>query len=162
MTDEVYQVKNWLMRADELDQQWKRTRNKVLLIQDRLNGGVTNYYSSGKKDLITAQSNHEDLLMEYSMLREQLDREIEQCLHEDNITLQVIDCMGSPFHRSILIARYVCRMDWNTILKDPLVEVKKTQLLEHHKLALEELALILKADKLEIVKDTSLRATANK
>lgn len=143
MTDEAYHTKNWLMRADELEEQWKRTRTKVMIIQSKLSGGVSNYSSSGKKDLITAQSVHEDLMLEYSLLQDQLDRELTQCLHEDNISIMVIQRMRDPFHRAILISKYICRDSLNTLAKNPKIGLNKSQLYAHHNRALEELAEIL-------------------
>lgn len=151
MTDSAYRAKNWLMRADELDSQWRKTRNRVSFIQNKLHGGVSNYYGSGKSDLITAQASHEDLLLEYSLVQEQFEKELTRCLHEDNITLKVIDRLSDPLHRSILIAKYICRISLNEFSKRSHLELKRSQLYEHHNKAIEELALILDFGKPDVI-----------
>lgn len=150
MTDKVYLAKIWLMRADELDLQWKRTRDKIMFIQDKLNGGVSKYYGSGKGDPISAQASHEDLLLEYSMLRERFELEINRCLHEDNITLIIIERVNNPLHRSILTAKYICRISFKEFSKNSHIELKKSQIYEQHKKALEEIASILESEKPEV------------
>ena len=156
MTDEAYHAKNWLMRADELELQWKRTARQILVIKDKIDGGVANYYGLGSGDSISAQARHEDLLLEYSMLQEQLEEELSRCLYEDNITLRVIDRIDNPLYRAILIARYICRSDWKTITKSFQTELKRTRLKFFHNQALEELALILDSNSLEIVNNTTI------
>ena len=143
MTDKAYQAQLWLMRADELEKQWRSTSERILYIQNKLNGGVANYYGSGKSDRISAQASHEDLLIEYSMLKDRLDKELSMCLHEDNITIRVLDRMTNHFHSSILIARYICRNNWKEIVKMYGKKLSKNQYFNHHNQALEELSVIL-------------------
>ena len=146
MTDSAYSAKVWLTRTEEMEDQCNRTRTKVMMIQNKLDGGVSNYSASGKGDGITAQSAHEDLLLEYSLLKRQLEEEVNRYAYELRISFQVIDKLKNPRHRSILIARYINHEDWKSLSNNPCIGLKKSRLIAFHKQALEELALILESE----------------
>lgn len=143
MTDAAYRAKSWLMRADELAEKRERTKRDLMLAKSKLNSGVVNYYGNGKTDQISSQERHEERLIEYSELVEQFENDTIALMHENNITLRVIDRMKRCLHRRILIDRYVLHRSWKEICNSGRYEIKRSQLLSHHLKALEELNEVL-------------------
>lgn len=159
MTDAAYMAKNWLMRAEELEEQRKKQFSKVMLIESKVNNCVSHYETSGRRDLISAQASREDLLADYAMEREKLEVITNQVLHEDNITLKAIDLIPNGTYRALLISRHITRNTMKQIEKSGALNIKISQLFNIYEKALQELARILEHNKpLEIIPNETPKA----
>lgn len=143
MTDAAYIAKNWLMRTDDLEEQRIKQINKVMLIESKVNNCVSHYETSGRRDLISAQAAREDLLADYATERAKLEAITEKVLHEDLITIKVLDRLKITLHAVILFERHVNRHSIRTMVKSGMYEIKEKRLYDHYNLALQELAEIL-------------------
>ena len=159
MTDAAYNAKNWLMRTDEIEEQRKRQTSKVMLIESKLNNCVAHYETSGRRDLISAQAAREDLLADYATERAKLEAITEKVLHEDLITIKVLDRLKSTLHHVILFERHVNRRSIKAMAKSGNYNMKEKRLYDHYNLALQELAEILEQNKtLEIIPNEKPKA----
>lgn len=145
MTDEAYKAKTWLNRTIDLYQQAEKTENALKLIESRLNSAVANYENtgSGSSDLVVRQQRHEDLLLDYSMKKEQYEREYMRFVRQNLITMNVLDRMENRLHSSILFARFINRYSFKEIEKKNFFNLKRSQLYNHYNEALNELGLLL-------------------
>lgn len=143
MNDAIYSVKVWLTRADELENKRKKQVYHVALIASKLNRCVSSYESSGiGHDLTSAQAKHEDLLADYVTACQQLENITAIVLHEDILTIRVINRLNNIMHQALLLDIHVNRLTLNEISKSGKYELKKRQLYNHYQQALQELAAI--------------------
>ena len=143
MNDAAYDAKIWLMRNDENEQERLKTIRTVLLIQSKLNNSVASYEQRGRRDRISAQASHEDLLADYSEACKKLEAITSKVLHEDIVTIRTIDKLQSCLHQTILLDVHLNRQSFNDISKSGKYDLKKRQLYNHYKTALQELAAVL-------------------
>ena len=143
MTDSAYRAKTWLRRADTLESDRRKAANKLLRIEAKVNNCVINYEGEGGRDQLSGQTAHEDLLYSYSIAAAELEQITNKVIREDLITLHVIDKIPNAFHRAILTGRYISRYSMTQMVQCGQYELKKSQLIEHHNKALEELAAVL-------------------
>ncbi len=152
MTDRAYQAKEWLMRFDELEAKRKRCKERVMLLDSKVNNCViTSYEIRGGKDNDTARARHEDLLLEYSTACGELERITAQVIHEDLITIKAISRLKNIKYRIILYARYLNHMSIKQIEKEKMLDLKKTQLYKLEQSALDAFGAILEQDNTEII-----------
>ena len=163
MTDSVYRAKNWLMRADELEEQRKKQIQKIELIETRLNNCIVNYESTGARDPISARAAHEDLLADYASARAELEKITNKLIKEDTITRQALEPMSNHLYIALLIDKYISRRSIKEIAKSgdykPNSEgqYSEAQLFRIHEKALKEFAEILEPPKLVIVPNQKRR-----
>ena len=117
MTDSVYRAKNWLMRADELEEQRKKQLDKIAFIESRINNCIINYESTGARDPISARAAHEDLLADYASARDELERITRTLLKEDIITRKALEPMSNHLYIALLIDKYISRRSIKEIAK---------------------------------------------
>jgi len=160
MTDRAYRAKNWLMRADVLEDERKRALNRLLLLESKVNSCVVNYDCIGSRDPMTARAAHEDLIIEYSKTRAELENITDRVIHEDLITLRAIDRLNNTKLQSLLVARYIARKSVKTLINEKVFEYEKTQIYKLEYKALDIFGAILEtkpeiipAEKLENSKD---------
>ncbi len=143
MTDSAYRAKIWLRRYDTLERDRRKAANELLRIEAKVNNCVTNYGGSSSCDQISEQETREDFLLLYSSAAAELERITNKVIRADLETIHVIDKMPNGFHRAILTGRYINRYSMAQMVKCGQYELKKSQLIEHHNKALEELAAVL-------------------
>jgi len=143
MTDRAYFAQNWLMRTNDLEEKRLRQIDKVSLIESKLNNCVSSYELTSSRDPISAQAHHEDLLADYATAQEELEKITELVLHEDNITIEVVESLHNYLYEALLLAVHLNRKSIKEIAKSKKCEYKKTQLYCYYKEALEALGKIL-------------------
>ena len=143
MTDAAYNAKNWLMRVDELEEKRKKQINKVMLIEAKLNNCVSHFDLSGSRDPISARAAHEDLLADYITARDELEHITNLVIHEDYITIRVVERLNNACYAALLFDIHLNRHSITAIVKSNRYEVKRTQLYNYYLKALQELAEIL-------------------
>ena len=169
MTDEAYHAKEWLEVLDDLYYQAKKTERAVEEIASRINSAVSSYESigSGRADLIVRQQQHEDRLLDYSMKREQYDREYFAFVKMELVAFRLFDRMKSGLHAGLLMNRHITHMKWSEIEKLYKDRYKKRSLIRHYHLALEEFYPLIQTEEPvaiqeveQVIKDFKNRATA--
>ena len=169
MTDEAYHAKEWLESLEDLHYQAKKTERIVEEIASRINNAVSSYENvgSGRADLIVRQQQHEDRLLDYSMKREQYDREYFAFVRQELIAYRLFDRMRNSFHVALLMNRHINLYKWSEIEKLYKDRYKRRALTRHYQQALEEFyPLIQKQEPVaiqeveQIIKDFKNRATA--
>ena len=161
MTDSSYRAKNWLMRSDELEDERKRAIGKVLFLESKVNNCVSSYDYTSRRDPISSRAAHEDLLADYVSACDELEDITEKVLHEDNLTIRVMDRMKNKTYVALLFDRYVNRLSWAVIEKSNKYNVKKAQLYRYHREALESLGNILESCTPEIIPTEKLEIEAH-
>lgn len=156
MTDKAYQTKKWLNRLIDLYDRAEKIRNQINVMESYINNAVSNYENSGRgrTDLIVRQQQREDALLTYSMKQAEYDKEYMKFVREELITINVLDRMENRRHAVLLFDRYINRLKWEDIIKSKRYDMKKSQLLNHHTQALEELALLLATEEPRAIQET--------
>ena len=157
MTDSVYRAKNWLKRADEIEEQRKKQLDKIAFIESRINNCIINYESTGARDPISARAAHEDLLADYAIARDELERITRTLLKEDIITRKALEPMSNHLYIALLIDKYISRRSIKEIAKSGDYKLSEQHLFRIHDKALVEFAEIREAPKLLIVPNNKRR-----
>ena len=149
MTNSAYQAKNWLMRAEALEDERNRLINRIALIESRVNNAVVHYDSSGGgHDRISSQAAHEDMLIEYSEALDRLEKVTNRVIHEDIISINTIDRLNNTKYCTLLIARYVARKSMKTIIEENIFNYERSHLYKMEHKALDALGSILNSGEL--------------
>lgn len=156
MTDAAYRAKNWLMRTDELEEQRLKQIEKVMLLESKLNNCVSHYESNGGRDPVSSRAAHEDLLLDYSIERKKLEEITNKVMRDEIITIKVIDRINNYLYHAILFDAHINRRSISEMAKKGGYELKKSQLYEQYKKALEALAEILETKPPEIIPNEEL------
>lgn len=145
MTDAAYNAKQWLNRLIDLFEQAKETERALELIESRLNNTIRSYdYSGrGKTDLIVKQQQREDLLIDYSIKKGLHERQYNEYLLQEVITIKLFERMQNRRAAAILFCRYLNRETWKEIEKNNSFNLSRAQIQRDHAQGLEELAKLL-------------------
>lgn len=143
MTDRAYRAQNWLLRAEDLEQERERKYNALLFLSDKVNKCISSYEQTGRRDLISAQASHEDLLLTYSEKSAELERITNQLSYEHVITMKVIERLPKVIYRIVLFDRYINHIKWRDMPKLKRYDVKLSQIHNYHREALDALGAIL-------------------
>lgn len=154
MTDAAFSAKNWLMRYEDLEQERIRAAGRVMLLRAKVNNCVSSYENTGRRDAISSRAAHEDLLADYSEACRDLEAITEKVLHEDNITITVLERLHNRLYANILFDRFVNRMSMKEMQKLQRYELKKSQMYRTQAAALDALGRILETKPPEIVPNT--------
>lgn len=147
MTDRAYQAKNWLNRNYHLSRQVEADQRMLELLNNRLGSGVAKYESDGSEshDSDAARARHEDTLLEYSQLKEKLEKESIILVQETAKTRKAIDELGDPALKALAVDRYINRLRWEDISK--LEHISIAQVFRINEKMLEEMSHILSKGK---------------
>lgn len=143
MTDAAYNAKNWLMRTNEIEERRIKAANKKAFIEAKLNSCVSCYEITGHRDQIGARAAHEDLLLDYSIACDELEKITRQVMYADHVTIEELEKVQPTIYRVVLICRYINRITIIQMVRSGKFEYKRTQLYEIEKRALETLGGIL-------------------
>ena len=155
MTDEAYKAKEWLNRTIDLYNQAEKTAREVRNVEDRINNSVRSYENdgSGRADLIVRQQHREDALIAYSEIRAKYEREYMKFVRQELITIKVLERMKNKRAANLLLMRHINHMSLDKIAASGAFDLKRSQLYELYKKALEELAPLLKREEPNIIRD---------
>lgn len=158
MTDRAYRAKNWLLRVEELEELRKCKINTVMMLEAKVNNCIVNYESSGTRDPITSRAAREDVIIDYSTAKAELEEITNRVIHEDLITIRMIERLNNMRYCCLLTARYVARKSMKTIIDEQLFNYEKTQYYKLEHKALDALGQILEekkqAESIEIIQET--------
>lgn len=156
MTDQAYRAKKWLNRTVELYEQAQKTNSTLLLIESRINSAVSSYENigRGRTDPMVRQQQKEDALLDYSVKREQYEKEYMQFVRQEIISMKVLERLDNRFHAVILFDRHINRISINDMSKLKRYDMKKTQLYNHYQLALNELSILLDTEEPRAIHET--------
>ena len=161
MTDRAYRAKNWLLRVEELEELRKCKINTVMMLEAKVNNCIVNYESNGSRDPMTARAAKEDVIIDYSNARAELQELTERVIHEDLITIAMIERLHNMKYCCLLTARYVARKSMKQIINEKMFSYEKTQFYKLEHKALDALGEILEAkpekiqgQNIEIIQET--------
>lgn len=111
MTDNQYSAKVWLNRMHKTSQDVEATKRTLETILADM-GGVAKYEQSfGSQNPKATEAK----LLRYSQISKELEEKTKQLYEEDSRTIQVINQLKNPQHRSILRDRYINHLSWRKI-----------------------------------------------
>lgn len=119
MTDECFRAKIWLSRTFDLMSKVEAEQRTLLVLQNKLGSGVRNYDSLGiARDLDSAVRRHEDLLLEFSLQNERIEKTQLLLFQELGRTRNVIERLSKPIYQAIATDRYINNLKWKEIEKN--------------------------------------------
>ena len=151
MTDAALEAKDWLTRTDYLQEDANSIKRALRHNESKLNIAVSRYDYIGRGHLDPAekQKQHEDALIEQSMLLEELERIEHKLTKERLITRRVLEQMQKRLCAAILFDRYINGITWAELTRKDKYHFSRAQLFRKHTEGLEELAQILNSDKVK-------------
>ena len=154
MTDSAYQAKEWLNRLIDLFEKSEQTKQALIFLESKVNNAVANYENTGrgKADLIVRQEQHEDLLIAYSIKREQYEKEYMEYVRQEFITMNVLERMKNRRHAQILFGRHINRMTIDEMEKSGRYGLKRSRLYSEYRQALDDLGQLLKTEEPQAIK----------
>lgn len=159
MTDRAYRAKNWLMRTDNLEDERKKSRSKILLLGAKVNNCVTNYYSCGHSDSIVSRAAHEDLIIDYSNACAEYEEIMNKIGYENLITMRFIERLQNPDHRIFIYDRFINRYTFAEMEKLKRYSIKQRQFYSLQLAALDSFGRILESKPPEIVPNINQERT---
>lgn len=119
MTNKARRAKDWLNRNYHLSRQVEADQRMLELLDNRLGSGVAKYESDGSEchDSDAARARHEDTLLDYSQLKEKLEKETLILVQETTKTRKAIEELSDPALKAVAVDRYINRLRWEDISK---------------------------------------------
>lgn len=117
MTAEQYRTKSWLNRNFGAVQEIGAVQEKLEQLETEINRAVK---PLGASEIQTDHNNkaQEIKLAEYSDLKIELQKKLKKLWAEEAETLRIINQISEAKHRTILILRYINRLQWCQIWKE--------------------------------------------
>ena len=144
MSDEAFKAKEWLSRTFALYDEIEAEKRTLGIIKLKLNSGVRNYESiTRNNDFENSIRWHEDLLLEYTLQNERVEKAKQKLFRELELTRTVIDKVKKPLYRAIATDRYINALNWNEMNKA--YDYSSSKMYREHIKTLEAIGRILTA-----------------
>lgn len=119
MREDRYLAKQWLSRTFDLASKVEAEKRTLMVIKSKLGTGVRNYDDYGKfSDFESSVHRHEDLLIEFSLQNERIEKTQRELFFELDRTRRVIDKLSKPIYQAIATDRYINNLKWKDIEKN--------------------------------------------
>ena len=119
MTEECYRAKLWLSRTFNIMSKLEAENRTLLVLKSKLGSGVRNYDSIGiKNDVESSIRRREDLLIEFSLQSERIEKTQKLYFKELDKTRSVIEKLSAPILQAIATDRYINNLKWKELEKN--------------------------------------------
>lgn len=144
MRDECYQAKLWLNRNFDSLKKLKADMDMLAVLENLLGSGVARYENDGTSsgDSDAARHKHEDMLLEYSERRADVESEKMKLAADLLKTRRAIDSLENDEFKTVAIERYICCKKWDDIAKA--MHICRAQAFRVHDKMIEKMVAILK------------------
>lgn len=147
MKKECYDAKQWLKRTHKLALRVEADKRFLEILADRINQAVAKYETDGTAtDRDSARKRREDEMLEYTEQRDHVEQEQLELIAEMTKTRNIVKSLNDPTLEAVAVNRYVNRLQWDDIIK--LTHYSRSQVFRFHLKMLEELAKVLKDEKI--------------
>ena len=110
-------AERWLNRNYHFIQQVESEKRMLLILANQLEASVAQYENDGTgvRDVEKSKQRREDLLLDYSELKSEVEKDERKLIEELTLTRKRIGLLSKPEYISLAIDRYINRLKWEDI-----------------------------------------------